>query len=132
MKRSRYTEEQIIAVLREHEAGAKAADLCPKYGMFARTSCVVKSRGQPAWSSGSNSAARLDFGKRFSARKSTKTRTFGATKRLEGHTARKVPACFVNSSKTTISLPSAICWRMAKSGRQAKPMSPPILGHTTL
>src|SRR6185437_7168667 len=28
MKRIRFTEEQIIAVLREHEAGAKAADLC--------------------------------------------------------------------------------------------------------
>jgi len=31
-------EEQIIAVLREHEAGAKAADLCRKYGMSAKTS----------------------------------------------------------------------------------------------
>jgi putative transposase len=37
MKRSRYTEEQIIAVLREHEAGAKAADLCRKYGMSEAT-----------------------------------------------------------------------------------------------
>jgi putative transposase len=37
MKRSRFTEEQIIAVLRENEAGAKGADLCRKYGMSEAT-----------------------------------------------------------------------------------------------
>ena len=33
MKAKRYTEEQIIAVLKEGEAGAKIGDLCRKYGM---------------------------------------------------------------------------------------------------
>ena len=37
MKRSRYTEKQIIGVLREHEAGARAADLCRKHGMSEAT-----------------------------------------------------------------------------------------------
>lgn len=37
MVRKKYTEEQIIAVLREAEAGVKATDLCRKYGMSDAT-----------------------------------------------------------------------------------------------
>jgi len=33
MKRSRFSEEQIIGVLKEHELGAKTADLCRKHGI---------------------------------------------------------------------------------------------------
>jgi putative transposase len=33
MKKKRFTEEQIIGILREHEAGAKAADLARKYAV---------------------------------------------------------------------------------------------------
>lgn len=37
MKRKRFTEEQIITVLREHEAGAKAGDLARKHGISEAT-----------------------------------------------------------------------------------------------
>jgi putative transposase len=33
MKRKRHTEEQIIAILKEHEAGMRTADLCRKHGI---------------------------------------------------------------------------------------------------
>ncbi len=37
MKKQRFREEQIIAVLKEQEAGAKAADLCRKHGISEAT-----------------------------------------------------------------------------------------------
>ncbi len=37
MKRKRHTEEQIIASLKEHEAGVKTADLCRKHGVSEAT-----------------------------------------------------------------------------------------------
>jgi putative transposase len=37
MKRSRFSEEQIIAILREQEAGAKTADVCRKHGVSGAT-----------------------------------------------------------------------------------------------
>ena len=36
MVRRKYTEEQIIAVLKEGEAGASVAELCRKHGMSER------------------------------------------------------------------------------------------------
>ena len=44
MKRSRFTEEQIIGILKEHEAGAKTADLCRRHGMSEATFYNWKSR----------------------------------------------------------------------------------------
>jgi putative transposase len=37
MKRSRFSEEQIIGILKEHQAGLSAAEVCRKYGISDAT-----------------------------------------------------------------------------------------------
>ena len=44
MKASRFTEEQIIGILREQEAGAKTVDICRKHGVSSATFYKWKAR----------------------------------------------------------------------------------------
>ena len=44
MKRSRFTQEQIIGVLKEHQTGVTAPDLCRKHGISEATFYAWRSK----------------------------------------------------------------------------------------
>ena len=44
MKKSRYTEEQIIGMLKQHEAGVKTGDICREHGVSAATFYLWKQK----------------------------------------------------------------------------------------
>lgn len=44
MERSKFTEEQVIAILREQEAGAKTAEVCRRHGISSATFYAWKSK----------------------------------------------------------------------------------------
>lgn len=44
MRPSRFTEQQIIGMLKEQEAGSKTADVCRKYGISAATFYKFKAK----------------------------------------------------------------------------------------
>ncbi len=44
MKRGRFSEEQIIGILQEHEAGGRVADLCRTHGVSDASICKWKAK----------------------------------------------------------------------------------------
>ena len=54
MKRSRFSEEQIIAILKEQESGMTTADVCRHHGISAATPAFA---GAGSFTSGSRSMA---------------------------------------------------------------------------
>ena len=44
MRKSRFSEEQIIGMIREHEAGVKTAEICRKHGLSDATFYKYKAK----------------------------------------------------------------------------------------
>lgn len=58
MRRSRFSEEQIIGMLKEHESGVSTADVCRKYGVSSATFYKYKAKfGGMRCTAGSNGKA---------------------------------------------------------------------------
>ena len=47
MKRSRFTEDHIIGILKEHEAGVSVADLCRKHGVSRYSAAKARASASP-------------------------------------------------------------------------------------
>ena len=60
MKRNRFSEEKIIGILKEHEAGVSVADLCRKHGVSDAS--IYKMEGQVRWDGGVGGQAAEDAG----------------------------------------------------------------------
>ncbi len=62
MKKSRYSEEQIIGMLKEHEAGLKTTELCRKHNISAATFYQWKAKFGGMDSSGAKKLRHLEQG----------------------------------------------------------------------
>jgi len=49
MKRNRFTDEQIIGILKEHEAGTPVSELCRKHGVSHASIYKNGKRSSAAW-----------------------------------------------------------------------------------
>lgn len=61
MKKSRYIEEQIIGILKQHESGVKMADLCREHGISGD---VLPVEAEVRWYGRELGAAAEGFGRR--------------------------------------------------------------------
>ena len=88
MKRGRFTEEQIIAVLREQEAGVPTAEVCRKHGVSSAT--FYKWKAKYRRSGGVRRQAAAGAGGRERAAEADAGRCHARQRRAEGSSGKKV------------------------------------------
>src|ERR1700692_2309385 len=90
MKRARFSEEQIVGILKEHEAGRKIAELSREHGISEATLYGWKSKyGGVGVGGGRGSAAAAESGRREPPVEATGGRSQPGQRSAQGDRAKK-------------------------------------------
>ena len=108
MRKSRYTEKQIVGILKESEAGLETAELCRKHGISDKT--FYRLEGEVRWAGSERSAAASSTGRREPQAQAAGSRTGFGHRRIQGGAIKKVVSPQARREAVAVFRTATDCW----------------------